>query len=78
MDLISYLEGLPPGAVGSLYGSYWTCRAVLRGMPPLAKQYVMRLVLLDEGVAEGKRPTEFSIFRSLSGKEACQAALGQT
>ncbi|KAK9793768.1 hypothetical protein WJX73_008837 [Symbiochloris irregularis] len=53
MDLISYLEGLPPSVVGALYSSPWTCRAVVRGIPPLAKQYVMRMVLLDQGVAEG-------------------------
>lgn len=72
MDLISYLEGLPPGVIGALYGSYWTCRAVLRGLPPLAKQYVMRLVLLDEGVAEGKQPhlTSLDILRQQRGLQA--------
>lgn len=64
MDLISYLEGLPPSVVGALYSSPWTCRAVLRGIPPLAKQYVMRLVLLDQSVAEGEEPPCREVHRS--------------
>ena len=54
MDFVTYLEGLPPGVVADLYSSPWTCRAVLRGVPPLAKHYIMRLLLVDDFISESK------------------------
>ena len=47
MDLVGYLETLPKAAVSSLYTSPWTCQAVLRGLPPLAKLYALRMVYLE-------------------------------
>ena len=47
MDLVGYLETLPKAAVSSLYTSPWTCQAVLRGLPPLAKLYALRMVFLE-------------------------------
>ena len=52
MDFVSYLEGLAPAAVGQLYDSPWTCRAVVRNIPPLAQAYVLRLLFLDEPVSQ--------------------------
>ena len=47
MDFVSWLEGLPQETATKLYASHWACQAVLRGLPPLAKQYVLRLLFLD-------------------------------
>lgn len=58
MDLVSYLEDLPPDRLARLYDSPYTCQAVLRSLPPLAKQYVMRLLFLDAGIPEGEAPAE--------------------
>lgn len=52
-DLIFYLEHLPPLKLAGLYDSPFTCQAVLRSLPPLARQYVLRLLSLDAGVPEG-------------------------
>lgn len=48
MDLNSYLEELSKEQLVSLYDSYWTCQAVLRSLPPLAQQYVLRLLFIDQ------------------------------
>ena len=53
MDLPSYLASLPRLKLDALYESPWTCRAVLRSLPPLAKQYVLRMLLLDSALPEG-------------------------
>lgn len=54
MDFISWLETLPSDTVGKLYQSHWACQAVLRGLQPIAKQYVMRMLFLDVPVALSK------------------------
>lgn len=41
----------PPPAASSPYP--WTCRAVFQSLPPLAKQYVMRLLCLEEPITRG-------------------------
>ena len=41
---VGFLAGLPPRQIDRLYDSPWACLAVLRALPPLAKQYVMRLL----------------------------------
>eukprot|EP00884_Botryococcus_braunii_P023136 jgi/Botrbrau1/9506/Bobra.0252s0121.1 len=52
LDFVAYLEALPPVSISKLYSSHWTCQAVLRGLPPLAKQYVMRLLWIDAPIQE--------------------------
>lgn len=47
MDFVSWLEALPAATVGKLYGSQWACQAVLRSLPPLAKQYVARILFVE-------------------------------
>ncbi|CAM9868294.1 unnamed protein product, partial [Heterosigma akashiwo] len=49
-DIFSYLESLPDESIHYLYDTsqgdhaIWACQAVLQTLPPLAKQYVMRLL----------------------------------
>jgi hypothetical protein len=50
MDFVSWLEGLPRDTATKLYASHWACQAILRGLPPIAKQYVLRLLFLDTPV----------------------------
>ena len=47
MDLVGYLETLPREALSRLYSSPWTSQAVLRGLPPLAKLYTLRMMFLE-------------------------------
>ena len=55
MDLLGYLQGLAPVKLARLYDSAFTCQAVLSSLPPLAKQYVLRLLYVDGGVPQGGR-----------------------
>lgn len=50
MSFMDYLASLPAIQLDRLYESHWTCQAVLRSLPPLAKQYVLRLVLVEAAV----------------------------
>ena len=47
---VGLLSGLPPRQAHALYRSPWACLAVLRALPPLAKQYVMRLLYVESPV----------------------------
>ena len=49
----TYLADLPPARCDELYESPWTCRAVLRAVLPMAKQYVLRLLHVEEAVPVG-------------------------
>ena len=51
--LLPFLESLPPAAVEAVYASRWTCAALVRALPPLAKHMVMRLVHVDTAVPVG-------------------------
>ncbi|KAG2490638.1 hypothetical protein HYH03_011029 [Edaphochlamys debaryana] len=46
MDFTAYISGLTPDKRTRLYRSPWTCLAVFRNLPPLARAYVMRLLFL--------------------------------
>ena len=46
MDFSAYLTTLPPDQLTHLYDGPWTCQAVLRSLPPLHQQLVLRLVFL--------------------------------
>jgi transcription initiation factor TFIIH subunit 4 len=50
IDLIGYLGSLPPAQLDPLYDSTFTCLAVLRSLPPLARQYATRLLYAGDGV----------------------------
>ncbi|KAL1500582.1 hypothetical protein AB1Y20_013237 [Prymnesium parvum] len=43
-SLLEYLRGLSPIALSRLYSDPHTCQAVLRALPPLSRQYLLRLV----------------------------------
>ena len=45
---------LQADVVGQLYDSPWTCRAVVRALPPLAQAYVTRMLFLEEPVLGGR------------------------
>lgn len=52
MDFSQYLNSLPANQLSALYESPWTCQAVLRSLPPLAQQLVLRLLHIDEPVPD--------------------------
>ena len=53
VNVVSYLEGLAWDVRDLLFQSPWTCQAVLRSLSPLAKQYVLRLLWIDQPVSKG-------------------------
>eukprot|EP00250_Pteridium_aquilinum_P011836 c20340_g1_i1 orf=78-1457(+) len=46
-DFMGMVANLPAVNVDNLYESHWTCQAVFRSLPPLAKMYVLRLLYID-------------------------------
>jgi hypothetical protein len=52
-SIIGFLDELTPHQRESLYQSPWTCQAVFRSLPVLAKNYVLRLLLIDSPVPQG-------------------------
>ncbi|CAM6085516.1 unnamed protein product [Calypogeia fissa] len=44
MDMVA---ALPAAKLDDLYDSPWTCQAVVRSLPPLSKQYVLRLLYVE-------------------------------
>ena len=61
MDLVGYLEALPRVAISRLYTSPWTCQAVLRGLPPIAKLYVLRMVPIEVNSAHELQPMSLRV-----------------
>lgn len=53
MDLVEYVASLPPIKIVKLYDSPYTCLAILRTLMPIARQYVLRILFLDNSVPEG-------------------------
>lgn len=45
--LTSFLETLPNEKLRGLYDNQWTCQAVFRSLPPIAKQYCLRLLFVN-------------------------------
>lgn len=54
ISITSYIVGLSPDIRSQLYSSEWTCQALFRALPPLAQQYVLRLLYVDRPVGEGE------------------------
>jgi transcription initiation factor TFIIH subunit 4 len=48
-SFMDYMATLPAAKMDQLYDSAWTCQAVLRSLPPLAKQYAARPPLCRHG-----------------------------
>lgn len=44
MNFAAYAESLPGTVLDQLYQSIYVCQAILHSLPPLAKQYVVRLL----------------------------------
>lgn len=53
LGLAGYVASLPPSARAALYASPWTCCAVFRALPPLARQYALRLLYAPPGGVGG-------------------------
>ncbi len=73
---MAYFEQLPPIKLSNLYDSPYTCQAVMRSLPPLAKQYVVRLLFLDAGIPEGQQFLAV-VFRIRVTQEAGLAGLAR-
>lgn len=44
MNFAGYAESLPGTVLDQLYQSLYVCQAILHSLPPLAKQYVVRML----------------------------------
>ncbi len=54
ISFVEYVASLPAAKVDALYGgSRWTCAALLRALPPLGKQLVLRLLHVDAPLSAG-------------------------
>lgn len=52
LDLLTFLRRLPPAVLDSLYGHPATCIAVFRDLPELSRHYVLRMLFVDQAVAQ--------------------------
>uniref|UniRef100_A0A383W7J1 RNA polymerase II transcription factor B subunit 2 n=1 Tax=Tetradesmus obliquus TaxID=3088 RepID=A0A383W7J1_TETOB len=52
LDLASYIAALPPQIKFDVFSSPWTTQALFRALSPLAQQYILRLLYVDEGVSK--------------------------
>jgi transcription initiation factor TFIIH subunit 4 len=52
MDFSRYLNGLPYEQLVLVYQSPWTCLALLRSLPSLSQQLVLRLLFVDEAIPD--------------------------
>ncbi|GAX80863.1 hypothetical protein CEUSTIGMA_g8298.t1 [Chlamydomonas eustigma] len=52
VNILSYVESLKENVRDMLYESPWTCQAVFRSLQPLAKQYVLRMVWIQDKAVE--------------------------
>eukprot|EP00882_Tetradesmus_deserticola_P017582 GHRQ01018834.1.p2 GENE.GHRQ01018834.1~~GHRQ01018834.1.p2 ORF type:complete len:166 (+),score=37.91 GHRQ01018834.1:813-1310(+) len=50
LDLASYIAALPPTIKFDVFSSPWTTQALFRALSPLSKQYILRLLYVDDGV----------------------------
>ena len=51
-DLYGYLLTLSPGSLNGLYNDPFTCLAVFRGLPELAKHYIMRTLFSSQTLSD--------------------------
>ena len=73
MNLTNFLESLPPVKLVRLYDHQWTVQAVFRSLPPIAKQWALRLLFVDtaDAVPEGR---DLSDLRNHPGRQVSQVA----
>ncbi|XP_065646801.1 general transcription factor IIH subunit 4 [Hydra vulgaris] len=51
-DLYGYLLTLSPSSLNALYNDPFTCLAVFRGLPELAKHYIMRTLFTNQSLSD--------------------------
>ena len=86
MDLAAFVEALPRPSLDRVYEAPEACFAVMRGLPPLARAYVLRLLAVggdsDDGVGGGRPststattfvPLDVVAFWPLAGDATAQA-----
>ncbi|GLE04608.1 hypothetical protein PINS_up013578 [Pythium insidiosum] len=73
MDVFEFLETLPSDTLDVLYEDAWVCQAVFQSLPPLAQQFVMRLLTWDGPVALSTLE-EWIHPLAISGPSAADAA----
>jgi len=47
MKIFEYLSSLSQNELEDLYQDQWTCKAILRTLPPRAKQYILKMLMID-------------------------------
>ena len=47
MSLLGYFAGLPPVVLDRLFKNGWLCQGLLRALPPLARLYALRLIVVS-------------------------------
>ena len=62
MNFATYAESLPGTVLDQLYQSLYVCQAILHSLPPLAKQYVVRM-LHTGTVPAGKQQVPCCVYR---------------
>lgn len=51
MDAFEYLQSIGDSSIDLLYRDPWTCQAVFQSLPPVGKQFVVRLLCIDTPIA---------------------------
>jgi len=69
-DLHAYLKKLPPSILDNLYCHPATCLAVFRDLPELSRHYVMRIIFLEQAVAQAV----VQQWSTASADDQCSAA----
>ena len=62
MNFATYAESLPGTVLDQLYQSLYVCQAILHSLPPLAKQYVVRM-LHTGAIPAGKQQVACCVYR---------------
>ncbi|KYQ90924.1 general transcription factor IIH [Tieghemostelium lacteum] len=47
MKIFQYLSSLNQEDLDQLYKDNWTCQAILRSLPPIGKQFILKLLMID-------------------------------
>ncbi|ELR21525.1 transcription factor tfb2 subfamily protein [Acanthamoeba castellanii str. Neff] len=69
-EVEAYLTALPQAALDNLYADPWTCQAVFRSLPALAKQWVLRLAFASPSITRSRLLQHWTSPRFQSQGEA--------
>eukprot|EP00879_Flechtneria_rotunda_P018775 GHRR01019708.1.p1 GENE.GHRR01019708.1~~GHRR01019708.1.p1 ORF type:complete len:102 (+),score=30.93 GHRR01019708.1:298-603(+) len=50
LDLATYISALPEQIKREVFSSPWTSQALFRALAPLAQQYILRLLYIDDPI----------------------------